>query len=132
MTQQHFVHFFSPGIFVSEETEKPIEAWMPNLARGMACEITERYNARPYGFQFSTRERGETDLDSRETKRSGTFFLGGTVLTLEQVQERNDPKDEILISNMKSNKYNHIIENMNSWKITLPFREQDTLLEYTP
>lgn len=130
MIQQHFVHFFSPGTFVSEETRKPIESWTPELAVEMARGIRERHNATPYGFVFSTRERGDDDLDSHEVKRSGMFFLGGTMLTLKQVEERNDPKDKILISNMRGNEYNRVVENTNSWKATLPYRDGDTVLPY--
>lgn len=88
----------------------------------------QRHNARPYGFQFSTRERNDGDLDSHETKRSGTFFLGGTMLTIDDLDDRNDADDDMLRSNMKNNNWDRVIENTNSWKITLPFRDADTLL----
>lgn len=126
--QQHFVHFLSPGTFISEETRKPIDAWDPALAVALSGEINERYGAKPYGFYFSTRERSPDDLDSRETATSVMHFLGGTIETLAEVEARNDPKEEILRSNMRCNGWDRIITNTNSWKITQPLREKDIVL----
>jgi len=127
--KQHFVHFLSPGTFVAEETVKPIKAWDEKLAVAMARSIKERYNARPYGFQFSTRERGDKDLDSKEVKRSGTYYLGGKVETLAEVEARNDPKEDILRSNMRDNGWNKIVTNTNSWRWTQPLRKGDKVLD---
>ena len=68
--KKHFVTFYSPGTFVAEQTTKPIDSWDVELAVSMSGEIKERYGALPYGFQFSTRERGENDLDSHEVETS--------------------------------------------------------------
>lgn len=125
----HFVTFLSPGTFVAEEDSKPIESWDTDKAVEMARDIKQRYGARPYGFQFSTRERGPDDLDSKETARSGTYWLGGKVETLAEVEARNDPRESILVSNMRCNKWDRIVTNNNSWKWTQPLREKDTVLE---
>lgn len=66
--KKHFVTFFSPGTFVSETSEKPIDSWDVDTAVEMSTQILERHGARPYGFRFSTRERGQEDLDSKVTK----------------------------------------------------------------
>ena len=79
--KKHFVTFLSPGTFVAEESTKPIDSWDVDKAVKMARSIKERHNARPYGFQFSTRERGPDDLDSKVTKQSGVYWLGGKVET---------------------------------------------------
>ncbi len=129
---QHFVHFLSPGTFVSEESSKPIDSWDVAAACEMAHEINERYGATPYGFRFSTRSRGEQDLDSKETASSGIYYLGGKVETLAEVEARNDPKEEILRYNMRCNNYEKIIVNTNSWKFTAHLREGDTVLDWTP
>ena len=129
---RHFVTFLSPGTFVSETTTKPVDAWDVDNAVSVAHEITERHGATPYGFYFSTRSRGENDLDSKESKRSCTYYLGGTVLTLEDVKARQDPKDRILISNMKGNGYSRVIENRNSWKVTMPLSDDDVVLDFAP
>jgi hypothetical protein len=130
--KKHFVTFYSPGTFVSEQTTEPISNWDVYEAVKMADKITERYGATPYGFSFSTRERTEKDLDSRETKTSHMHYLGGKILTLQQIKARKDPKDEILISNMETNNFDKIIENTNSWRITLPLNKEDVVLPYTP
>lgn len=127
--KQHFVTFLSPGTFVAEQTTKPIDSWDVDEAVKMAKKIKERYGARPYGFQFSTRERGPNDLDSKETKVSGTYYLGGKVETLKELEARNDPKEEILRSNMRCNGWAKIVTNTNSWKWTQPLQKSDTVLD---
>jgi hypothetical protein len=127
--EQHFVTFLSPGTFVDEETTKPMDEWDVNVARTLAAQITERYDARPFGFYFTTRRREDDDLDSRQVARSGIYYLGGNILTLDEVMARNRAEDSILISNMRGNGIERVIENTNSWKITKPFNDGDVLLE---
>ena len=126
--QAHFVTFLSPGTFVAEETTKPIDSWDVDKAVAMAHEIVERYNARPYGFYFSTRERTDDELDSRETAHSGTYYLGGKIETLEDVEARNDPSEELLRTNRRCNGYKRIVVNTNSWKWTRPLGDNDVVL----
>jgi hypothetical protein len=128
--KKHYVIYLSPGTFVAEQTQKEIESWDVEKAMGMARGIKERYGAIPYGFQFVTRERGEKDFDSKETKRSGTYYLGGKVWTIDDLKKRNDPKDKILISNMESNNYPRVVENNNSWKWIQPLRKGDVVLDF--
>ena len=91
--EHHFVTFYSPGTFVAETTEKPIDSWDVETAKQMAHEIKERYNAVPYGFRFSTRTRGDGDLDSHVSATSPLYYLGGKVETLDEVEARKDPKE---------------------------------------
>lgn len=126
---RHFVTFFSPGTFVHEETSEAIESWDVEQAVTMAHAIVERHGARPFAFQFSTRSRGDNDLDSKTTKRSPLYYLGGRIETLAEVEARNDPKEAILLSNMRGNGWDHIIVNDNSWRIRQPFRKDDVLLD---
>jgi len=128
--KKHFVTFLSPGTFVSEQSTKPISSWDVAKAKKMAHSITERYNATPYGFYFSTRERKASDLDSKETKRSGIHYLGGKILTAKQVLAGKDPKEKILRSNVEINKIKRIIVNDNSWRFTAEFRDDDVLLDW--
>lgn len=130
--KQHFVVFLSPGTFVSEETHKPVDEWNPAIAADMARSIHERHGATPYGFYFTTRERGPNDLDSKQTARSAMYYLGGVVETAEQIMARNDPKEEILRSNIRSNHYDRIIINTNSWRFTAGLRPDDVVLDWTP
>jgi len=97
----------------------------------MSRKIKERHGATPYGFQFVTRERNRNDFDSKETKRSSMYYLGGEILTLEQVRARKDSKDRILISNMECNNHDRVIVNNNSYRTTMPFERGDVVLDYT-
>ncbi len=128
--KQHFVTFFSPGTFVAEETTKPIDSWDIENAKKMARSINERYNATPYGFKFSTRNRGEKDLDSKVTEKSPMYYLGGKVETLSEVEARSPKPDRILISNMRDNGWKRIITNTNSWKWTQPLNDDDVVLSW--
>lgn len=128
--QKNFVTFFSPGIFVAEQSERPIESWDTEKAMKMARSVKERHGALPYGFQFTTRTRGDGDLDSSASKRSPMYFLGGTVETLAQVKRRATEKDRILVQNMEGNGYTRIITNTNSWKWVQPLNDDDVVLEF--
>ena len=130
--KKHFVTFYSPGTFVSEYTSKEIDSWDVNKAMEMARNIKERHSAVPYGFRFSTRERGDEDLDSQETEVSNMYYLGGRIRHLDFIILENKPDEQILISNMKINGWDRVIENTNSWMITQPFEEGDVVLEWTP
>ena len=129
--QQHFVTFFCPGTFVPEAESKPIDAWDAVQAVEISKTIVARYSARPYAFQFTTRSRGDADLDSRETARSPLYYLGGTVLTLAQVQARNDPKDAILRDNMRFNGIKRIVENCTHWRGCYELHDEDIVLDVT-
>jgi len=126
--KKHFVVFCSPGTFFDEITEKPIESWNVKEAIKMSTAIKERHGATPFGFYFITRERGKNDLDSHISKTSGTYFLGGQILTLNEVKALNNKDYRILISNMEGNEIDRIIINTNSWKVHKPFMKGDTLL----
>lgn len=126
---KHFVEYLSPGTFVAESTSKEIASWDVDEAVRMACDISERNGARPYGFRFTTRSRGPDDLDSKETARSGVYYLGGLVETLDDVRRRATHDDDILISNMEINGYDRIVTNTNSWRWTQPLRDGDTVLD---
>lgn len=127
--KKHYVTFMSPGTFVAETTTKEIESWDVELAISMAENIKERYNAVPYGFYFTTRERLEEDFDSKQVAESNMYYLGGTVYTLKQIKDRNNPNDSTLIRNMEINKYKKVVENNNSWKWTQPLRDGDVVLK---
>ena len=127
--ERHFVIFYSPGTLVSEQTALEIQAWDVDEAMKMAKSIKERHSARPYGFVFSTRSRGSKDLDSKESKRSHFYYLGGTIKTLVEVKAENNPDNRILIRNMEGNGYDKVIVNTNSWRITLPLNKDDVVLD---
>lgn len=128
MLQKHFVTFYSPGTLVAETTEKPIDAWNVDAAVKMAETITERHNARPYGFRFTTRGREPDELDSKVVANSVFYYLSGKVETLEEVRKRNDPKERILLSNMEGNGYKRVIHITRGWPWTQPLDDGDVVL----
>lgn len=126
--QQHFVTFYSPGTFVAETTIKPIEAWNADLAIAMAADIKERHGATPYGFRFSTRARADDELDSKTVSTGPMHYLGGRVETLADVEARNDPNEETLRWNMRTNGYDRIWTSTTGWKWTQPLSADDVVL----
>ncbi len=95
----------------------------------MSKEITERYDATPYGFYFTTRERKRNELDSKVVKESGMYYLGGKVWTLKELKARQSPNDKILISNMECNELDKVVETVGKWKWMRPLWEGDVVLE---
>ncbi len=130
--EKHLVTFFSPGTFFDEEREKPVESWDVAAAAEMAHSITERYNATPFAFQFSTQSRGPDDLDSHESARGNTYYLGGRIETRAEIEARNDPKEDILRSNLRSNDIDRVIVNDNSWRTVRPLKPTDVILDWKP
>lgn len=130
--QKHFVTFYSPGTLFAETSSQPIDSWDVPTAVDMARRVKERHGATPYGFRFTTRERKDDELDSKQIGQSAMYYLGGTIETLAEIKARNNPDDRILIANMEGNGWDRLITNTNSWKATQPFLEGDTLLEFTP
>ncbi len=131
MQQHHFVTFLSPGTLVSEETTLPVDSWDVDNAVKMAVEIVERHTARPYGFRFTTRGRKDDELDSRVIDKSGIYYLGGKVETAEEVLARDDPKEQIMRSNIRANGIKRIVTNTNSWKFTAELGDNDVVLDVT-
>lgn len=125
--QQYFVTFLSPGTFFDEETTLPIERWDVLQAVEMSKTIVERYEARPYGFYFTTRGREENELDSKEIDRSFFYFLSGTVWTFDQLIFCNHPSDRILISNMQHG--DEVVITFTPWKHARIRRFGDVILE---
>ena len=128
--EAHFVTFYSPGTFVAESSSLPIDSWDVAKAKAMAGEVKERYGATLYGFRFTTRTREDNELDSKVTATSPTYYLGGTVETLEQVKARATDKERILVANMEGNKWDRIITNNNSWRWIQPLEEDDVVLQW--
>jgi hypothetical protein len=136
--RKHKVTFLSPGSFVNEQTTRAIDEWDTTKAAKMAASIEERHGAKPYGFYFTTDLVGEDVPDGeggmlktqpKEVARSSMYFLGGELLTYEDIAARKREDEKILRSNMLCNVYPVVIQNTNSWKVTLPFEPKDVLLD---
>jgi hypothetical protein len=135
--RKRYVTFVSPGTFVSETTTKPILSYDVVAAVEMSRAVTERYGAKPFAFYFSTQlvadpvpdgEGGWLDVEAKEVEKSGNYFVGGTLLTLDDLKARNDPKNSILISNMECNGWPIVVENRNSYLSVQPFGENDFIV----
>ena len=61
--KKYFVKFLSPGTLYSESTTLEIDSHNVATAVEMSKNIVERHGAKPYGFQFITRERQDEELD---------------------------------------------------------------------
>lgn len=126
--KKHFVTFYSPGTFMAEDDTLPIKSWHVETAVRMSKKIKQRYGATPYGFQFSTRERGPNDLDSKTVKRSGLYYLHGKIETLAEIEKRADPAESILRSNMRGNGWDKVVTNTKGYRWTQPLKEGDVVL----
>ncbi len=126
---KHFVTFYSPGTFVDEETRTPIDAWDVAAAFAMAKDITERHDAKPYAFQFTTRSRGDDDLDSKEVARSPMHYFGVKIETIEEISARRRPKERTLLANMRSNGWDRIVTTTSGWKTSRPLGAEDVVLD---
>lgn len=138
--RKHYVVFYSPGTFVAETSQEPIEEWSPRIAVGMAEKIVERYDSTPYGFRFETRlvrdpipdgEGGTLTVASKKVAESGMYFLGGRLRTVDDVATEARKDEEILLSNMLGNDYPIVVEVVKRWKSTQPFDATDCIVDAT-
>jgi hypothetical protein len=130
MMEQDFVCFLSPGTFFNEETHKSIDKWDTDLASKIAKSVKERHGATPYGFYFYTKGRKNNELDSSVINKSPIYFLGGKIETLEEIEARNDPSEDILRRNMRNNNIERVLVNTNSWKVTVPLLPENVILDW--
>lgn len=135
--ERHYVKFFSPGTFMSETTVHPIDSWDTRKAVEMAERVVERYGAKPYGFTFLTMleaepvgdgRGGKLKVEPRCLRTSGMHHLGGKIETLDEVEARNSPKENILRLNMAGNGYWIVCVTTNSYRSVQPFDEKDVLV----
>ena len=125
--KKRYVTFYSPGTFVAEQTVKCVASWDVKKAVAMLPGITERYNAKPYGFQFHTMRRGLRDMHPKEIERSPMYYVNCKVQTLEDV-EAEGPVTATLAQNMRSNNWDRVITTTEGWKWTQPLRDGDVVL----
>lgn len=126
--RKHFVTFFSPGTIVAEQTTKEIDGWNVDEAVRMSETIVERYGSVPYGFRFTTRERNEDEWSSRVVEKSGMYYINCVVNTLEELESINNPDDQVLVENMKTNGYNKVATTKKGFKWSWYLHEDDVVL----
>lgn len=134
----HRVTFLSPGTFTNEQTTRTIPEWSTAAAADMATVIQERHGAKPYAFYFATDlvaddvedgEGGKLKVQPKEIARSPIHYLGGTVLTYDEIVKRGDPEESILLRNMRGNGMPLVLENRNSYKTTVEFKTTDLVVD---
>jgi hypothetical protein len=135
-TRKIFVEFFSPGTFYDESSQREIPSKDIAAAVEMANGITERYNAKPYGFKFVTcicadpipdGEGGTIAVPPKEVERSGMHYLGGRVKLYDEIPESRETT--ILRSNMRCNREPVVVENSNSFRHTAFFCEDQCIVD---
>lgn len=126
MVERHFVDFFWPGIIFADHTVKQISSWDEKEALEIWKSFSEKN--KPYGFQFFTKARTDEELDSKEVKRSGTYFINGTILSLDEIEREGNPGNRILINNMRCNGWDKIVRTMPPCCWTQPFEEDDKII----
>lgn len=108
MLKQRFVRFLFPGLIVSESTSVAVR---DDYTEQQAIKDAEAMKPdKPYAFQFVVKGREDHELDSRVIQESGLYFIGGRVSTVDEIEARNDPRDSILIGNMRRNDYHRVVE----------------------
>ena len=134
-TRKEFVKFYSPGTITSEETTRPIDIRDTHIAIKMAKDIKERHGATPYAFRFETKivsdpiddgEGGKLFVDPKLIDYSGDIFIGGEILKFDDISRNEDTST--LLDNMKCNNWPIVIENRRSYRITLPFEDNDMII----
>ena len=126
---KHFVTFYSPGSFVAEQTTQPIDAWDNATALALASNLVERHGARPYGFRFTTRTRGDADLDSKVAATSPMHYFNAKIETMAEVEAREP--GSILAKNMRCNGWSHIVTTLSGYRWSAPLKQDDVVLDAT-
>ena len=126
--KKNYVTFYSPGTMVAETTRREVASWNVDKALKMSEEIKERHGARPYGFCFTTMKRGLRDFTPREVDRSGMYYVNCRVETLEEIERRGDPKESILLQNMKANGWDKMVSTKSGWAWSHQLHDTDIVL----
>lgn len=103
---KHFVIFVISAKFGTTLVEREIDSWDPKLA----CGLIKTLITYPLGFYFETKHC--LDIESNyfiTEKTSLMFFINGIISSLQELQDRNNPEDSILISQLKQNNVENII-----------------------
>lgn len=99
------------------------------LANKMADDLLQQVGIRPSGFHYTTRARGEEDLDSKEISKSPMYYFEGKTLTMDQVKELPEPKRTNMIYNMGAAKCDTVVVMEIKQEIGFPLKPGDVVLK---
>lgn len=125
--KEHYVTFYSPGTFVAETTTKRVKKWDVEEALALMHGIEERYHAKPYGFRFTTKKRGFREMNAKEVKSSGTYYVNCKVQTLADIEAEGGPAGT-LAQNMRTNGWDRVATTTEGWSWSQPLKEGDVVL----
>jgi hypothetical protein len=104
--QIHFVIFITSVKFGTKLVEREIDSWDPKIA----CSLIKTLITYPLGFYFETKHCLDTESNCFVTeKTSHMFFINGIISSLQELQDKNNPEDSILISQLKQNNVENFI-----------------------
>jgi len=126
--KKDYVTFYSPGTMVAETTRREVPSWSVAKVLKILPDIEERYGAKPYGFRFTTMKRGMRDFAPREVAQSNMYYVNCDVQTLEELEERGEKEERILLQNMKTNGWDKIVTTKSGWKWSHPLQDGDIVL----
>ena len=130
MARTHLVTFYAPGAFLAEDFSFEVSEW----SIGEALALVPKCGLKPYAFQFATNitadpvpdgEGGTLAVLPREVSKSGMHYLGGELLTYDQLRRDGDPHYVTMLSNMSGNRWPVVIRN----RTHQPFNEEDCIVD---
>ncbi|MBB6487942.1 hypothetical protein [Rhizobium lusitanum] len=122
-----FAVFAFAGNFSSTERRVAIQSRNVEYAEGIAQQMTIECGFQPVAFRFETMSD-----DGSIQNRSGWFYLGGTVETLQDITGKNEPGDSRLIHFLEESGLNKIVTNNCPYLVRFPLRDQDQVLSWEP
>lgn len=118
MALKHYVCFLSPGSFL------PNEKWLEIKSREDKIDAPDNC----FAYYFFDREEVEQDgelLKGEAKNESGRFYFG-KAMTAQEI-ERTEPNCEILLANMRINKWEKVVKTrMGNFQ---PIEKNDVILE---
>lgn len=128
--KKYFVEFYYPGVLFTETDVVPI----PRKSVKLVMEMASKLKTIPFGFSFLTKAKGrDGKFDVIISKSNHTYYLGGEILTLKEAVKENKKRNgeyDILISNMMTNNIDKVIVNRNSFRVILPLKKKDVILDF--
>lgn len=129
--QYYLVTYYSPGTFFSEVSSYKFDEFSLKQFVQKSKQITERYNAKPYGFSV---EKYEVIVDLPDgfeckpkllEKAGGTYYINGKAVFSKDLDKQ---KEDIFISNLERNSQGVGIVSTNSYRFNSFFYEWDFVI----